>query len=141
MNIFIGLLLAGVFGNEEGLSEEEKNDEVAQEQTRSKWIACLMLGRQIYEEYPSMIDQYASQRNVKPGEINKKISADVLAECNKKIDWKVAAQMLSNDRIDLTIPEIESFSKFDITEYSSKDLALTDEQRKLFEDIEHVRGI
>ena len=141
MNIFIGLLLAGVFGNEEGLSEEEKNDEVAQEQTRSKWIACLMLGRQIYEEYPSMIEQYASQRNVKPGEINKKISADVLAECNKKIDWKVAAQMLSNDRIDLTIPEIESFSKFDITEYSSKDLALTDEQRKLFEDIEHVRGI
>ena len=97
-----------------------------------------MLGRQLYDDNAQILSSIAKERNVEVSEINKKISADILIKCNKRITWKQAGEWLMNDRFDLSNSDVSSLANIDLKSYSTKSLALTKEQEELFNDIDTV---
>jgi len=131
------VLLAWGIEEPEPISEEERQDEVAQAQKRAGLLACLMLAWQVTVENVADLEPVLETSKHPRDSSLRKIKADLLWKCNQGVTNSLADEMLSGI-IDLANPTISSFLEVDkaALQNPDQDIAPTAEQLVLFKTIQ-----
>ena len=137
--VAISLLVLAAWAIEEPepISEEEQHDEVAQAQQRAKWLACLLLTRQVVVDGVSDLAPVLESSKHTPEATLRKIKSDIMWKCTEGMSNSVAERLLSSEVIDLADPDLKSFLEIDkaALQDAKSDITPTKEQLALFEAI------
>jgi hypothetical protein len=94
------VLLARAMDEPEPITAEEEADEVAQAQNRARWIACLSLASTVVEEQSAQIEALVASAQQGREAVVRKVAASILEDCDSKISWQLAEEILSGSRSD-----------------------------------------
>ena len=129
------LLVARAVEEPEPINEQEMHDEIAQSQTRAKWIACLLIASEKLEHSSSHIQEVASKSPHTHEVIVKKLAADILESCEAKITWRQAEEILSEEHGEDIKAFIAAASEVNLEQFSSPTVKYTARQEQLIKDI------
>jgi hypothetical protein len=117
------------------INQQERNDEVAQAQQESIWIACLVLAFNKLESSAEAI-QATSQKYKHPSkDVRKKLALDILDRCTKQLPWREADLILYDENLDLEKSDFKSLVKINLNQFDKK-IEFTQSQLNLLKKIE-----
>lgn len=136
------VLVLSVAGVEEppASSAEEENDEVAQVQRRSRWIACLSLARTFSIDHELELSSILTRTVHSKEATRKRIVADIVEACVVKATEEVVQKLVTEEDLDIYEEEWEPFLDINETFYLTPDsvVSLTPSQEKLYAAIRQV---
>ncbi|CAG9313417.1 unnamed protein product [Blepharisma stoltei] len=139
MKIWFFAVVALAIASEEPepINDQERNDEVAQSETRTRWVACLLISRtKLIKDFDSISEIY-TESSFKKEFIQRRIIADILYKCDKVLTSKQAEELLVAEDINLEAPGIKELTIIDKEFYLNEksDIRLTQQQEELVKKI------
>jgi hypothetical protein len=120
----------------EPINDEERNDEVAQAQTRARMLACLATARSKLIMDQESVEAVLSASVHDKEETRKKIVASIVYRCYNKIDWRVAEELLADDHVDLTRADLADVVSVNPGDFGAgTSVAWTKEEQELIDAI------
>lgn len=136
------MLVLAVAGVEEPLpsSPAEEQDEVAQSQRRSRWIACLSLARSYSIEHELELSSILTRTVHSKEATRRRIIAGIVETCAVNATDKVIQTLLETEELDIFDEEWEPFLNIDEAFYLSPEsnVSLTATQEALYSSIREV---
>ena len=132
---FCTLLVISAVQEPESINEEEKHDEIAQSQMRAKWIACLSIASSRLEKSSAEIQEILSKSSHSHEVIVKKLAADILETCEKKITWRQAEEILSEEQGTNLADFIGEVSQINTLQFQQPTIIFSERQKQLIQEI------
>ena len=133
------VLMAFAVEEPDPINDEERNDEVAQAQTRARMIACLATARSVLVLNEAGVAAVLEASVHDKEATQQKIVAEIVNKCYKKIDHKVAEELLSKDVVDLEREDLADVVALDAEKFSTSGSSVewTAEEQTLIDSIKY----
>ena len=138
LKLFVCLFLVAFAVEEpDPINDEERNDEVAQAQTRARMIACLATARSVLVLNEAGVAAVLEKSVHDKEETRQKIVAEIVNKCYKKIDHKVAEELLAKDVVEIEREDLADVVALDAEKFSKSGSSVewTTEEQTLIDSI------